>query len=118
MDITLNQTEIEAALVSFVGNQGINIQDKDIEISLTVGRGGNGSSASIALTSKGTKTSSGFTDEKPAMKPVPKDPPPFVVEEVMAAKGIDVKSQVPEPGFAIDPTLEAGPIETDSLFGA
>ena len=52
MRITLNQSEIEQALRQFVSSQGIDIQGKQVEVSLTAGRGINGFSAELTIQSK------------------------------------------------------------------
>lgn len=49
MKITLDQQEIEKAITNYVGNQGIAIADKHINIELHAGRGPNGLSASIDI---------------------------------------------------------------------
>ena len=49
MRITLEHTEIESALVAYIGSQGINIEGKDIDVSMTAGRGNNGYTASISI---------------------------------------------------------------------
>ncbi len=50
MDITLNHEEISVAITNYVGNQGINLENKETKVDLTAGRGGNGYSATIAIT--------------------------------------------------------------------
>lgn len=49
MQITLNQDEIEKAIITFVGNQGISITGKHVDVTLIAGRAPNGMSASINI---------------------------------------------------------------------
>lgn len=49
MNVTLNNTEIEKAIVAFVGSQGISLVGKSTSVQLIAGRGGNGMSASISI---------------------------------------------------------------------
>lgn len=49
MKLELNQLEIEAALVEYVGSQGISISDKTIDVHMVAGRGGNGFTAHITI---------------------------------------------------------------------
>jgi len=50
MKINLQEAEIYKALVEFISNQGIDITNKTVEVSLTAGRGANGHSAQIEIT--------------------------------------------------------------------
>ena len=52
MRITLNQAEIEQALRQYAVSQGIDIQGKQVEVSLTAGRGPNGFSAELNIQMK------------------------------------------------------------------
>ena len=49
MKIELNHEEIEAALKAYVGQQGINIDNKAISVDMTAGRGEKGYTASITI---------------------------------------------------------------------
>jgi hypothetical protein len=49
MQITLNQDEIEKAIITYVGNQGISITGKNVDVTLVAGRGPNGMSATIDI---------------------------------------------------------------------
>jgi len=49
MQITLNQKEIETAIINFVGSQGISITGKHVDVTLVAGRGPSGMSASIDI---------------------------------------------------------------------
>lgn len=89
MKITLNDGEIEEALISYIGTQGIDIQDKDIEVNFTAGRkDGNGNTASIDIKAKLHASSSKETE---TTKLAPKDPDSKPKTE---AKGIDPKESV------------------------
>lgn len=52
MNITLNNIEIEEALIAHISAKGLSLEGKTIEVHLTVGRGVNGHSASIAIMDK------------------------------------------------------------------
>ena len=54
MQITLNQEEIEKAIITFVGNQGISITGKHVDVTLIAGRAPNGMSASINISNDDT----------------------------------------------------------------
>lgn len=49
MQITINQEEIEEAIKTYVATQGINVDGKDVSVSLVAGRGANGMSAAIEI---------------------------------------------------------------------
>ena len=49
MNITLNNTEIEEALVEHIATKGLSVTGKHIEVHLTAGRGPNGHSATIEI---------------------------------------------------------------------
>ena len=49
MKIVLNDTEINDAIISYVGSQGINISGKDIEVEFVNGRGANGNTATVDI---------------------------------------------------------------------
>ena len=49
MKIILVQTEIEDAIKAYVGNN-VSLGDQELEVDLTAGRGGNGFTAEIAVT--------------------------------------------------------------------
>ena len=48
MQITLNQSEIEKAIITYVGNQGISITG-NVDVTLIAGRAPNGMSATIEI---------------------------------------------------------------------
>ena len=49
MNITLNNAEIETALVEHIATKGLSVTGKSIQVHLTAGRGPNGHSASIEI---------------------------------------------------------------------
>jgi hypothetical protein len=57
MQITLNQDEIEKAIITYVGNQGISITGKNVDVTLVAGRGPNGMSATIDISNDPIHTS-------------------------------------------------------------
>lgn len=52
MQITLNESEIVQAIKDYIGNQGIGVTDKHLEVSMVAGRGANGYSANIEIMAK------------------------------------------------------------------
>lgn len=63
MQITLNQNEIEKALINFVRNQGITIANpNNVNVTLIAGRAPNGMSASINI----------YNDDRPSDTPTPR----------------------------------------------
>ena len=50
MQITLNQTEIELAIVDYVKSQGISMNGCDIDVQLKAGRAGNENTATVDIT--------------------------------------------------------------------
>ena len=69
MRITLEHTEIEAALVAYIGSQGINIEGKDIDVSMTAGRGDNGYTASISIKEGKVATLESISTESSTVDP-------------------------------------------------
>jgi len=53
MQITVDQTEIEQAIKNFIGHQGIAIENKELSVTLTAGRGPSGITASVDMTNIG-----------------------------------------------------------------
>ena len=49
MKVTLNDREIDEALVEYVANQGISLGDKTVSVTIVSGRGSNGDSAIITI---------------------------------------------------------------------
>lgn len=62
MQITLNQDEIEKAIITFVASQGISITGKNVDVTLIAGRAPNGMSASINISN----------DDRPSNTPTPR----------------------------------------------
>lgn len=133
MDITLNQDEIETAVREFIGNQGIDISNKLMEISLTAGRGPNGHSASVTLLPEPEPeiAEDPAPDVKKKAGPKPKatkKKEESVVKDVLEENTEELKEQGDASGFEItddgpaEPELELteeeGDEEDDSLFGS
>lgn len=142
MDITLNQKEIETAIKEFIGNEGINISNKLVEISLTAGRSPNGHSASVTIMpNPGTEEEAvaeldtAEEEVEPETKPAPEKKPGKktgkkktepVVKDALEQNTVELKEQEDEGGFEItddgpaEPELKlAGEVEgdeDDSLF--
>ena len=51
MKINLDESEIQKALVEYINNQGIDLSQKTVSVTLTAGRGVNGHSAQIEIES-------------------------------------------------------------------
>lgn len=50
MKLTFNSQEIEQALISYVAYQGIDLSNKDVSVNMTAGRGPNGHTAELNIT--------------------------------------------------------------------
>lgn len=99
MQITLNQTEIEKAIIAFVGNQGISITGSNVTVALTAGRGPNGVTATIDISNEDSPNLVGRRNPSPvtevvtqeagaAVAPVTfkEEPAPFEDGDAQAAK--------------------------------
>jgi len=92
MQISLKQSEIVAAIYGYIETQGINLFGKNVDITFTSGRKGNGLSADVDI----------YTGEK--------------VVEVVEATETDAPESVDAEPIAVE--AEAAPVvETGSLFG-
>lgn len=49
MKINLDQVEIQSALIEYINNQGIDLTQKKVQVTLVAGRGPNGHSAQIDI---------------------------------------------------------------------
>jgi hypothetical protein len=56
MNISINNSEIQEALIAYVGTLGIDLKNKTIEVSMVAGRGSNGYSANIGITKSDSGT--------------------------------------------------------------
>jgi len=50
MIITINQDEITKAIIQYVATMGVSVDNSNIDVRITNGRGANGSTATIAIT--------------------------------------------------------------------
>lgn len=98
MKVTLNDREIKEALSQYVGELGIDLNGKAVEVDLSAGRGPNGYSATIEITKAAVAT------VVPAAAVAPAEP---------ADKA---NSAMPEPPVE-DATEEEEPADTKSIFG-
>lgn len=73
MQITLNQEEIEKAIITFVGNQGISITGRHVDVTLIAGRAPNGMSATINISN----------DDTPSLVPIPRSAKSVVAPTVV-----------------------------------
>ena len=103
MQIQLKQPEIEAALKQFIGQQGINLANKTIEIAFTSGRKDNGLSAEIII--EDVKSTA------PPLSVPPSIPPQVLNRYPQGDTGELTAPEVKEP-----PTDEAIPAKATSLF--
>jgi len=74
VNISLNNEEIESALRQFVKSLGIDLTNKEIDITMVAGRGGNGYKAEISIESK--------LDIPKASKTIVEEEKEEIVEEV------------------------------------
>ena len=75
MKLTFDSSEIEQALISYVSTQGIDLADKNVTVSMTAGRGPNGHTAELDITTKKETNLSAIptpvsTDSKEAHTPL------------------------------------------------
>lgn len=82
MRITVNQDNIEEALVEWISGQGLDIEGKTIEISMTAGRGKNGYSAEISINGSAQRSDRPETETKAE---VPKETNRSVEKEEVVA---------------------------------
>lgn len=113
MLIQLRQSEIEAALREYIVNQGINLTDRQVDISFTSGRKDNGISADLDI-----------VESQQTLKVVPSGPikrgfgPVELVKEACPLK--DPEEATDETDFPQDIGEPVAPVETKaatSLFG-
>lgn len=53
MQVILKEHEIKQAIMTFVGNQGVSMAGKKVDVALIAGRGANGMSATIDINDNG-----------------------------------------------------------------
>ena len=80
MQISLNQTEIEKAVVNYIAEQGITIAYKDITVTFSAGRGENRLTADINIKPMGDILTS-----------------PAALAEVAIAQAAECEGDEPEP---------------------
>lgn len=97
MKIALNQSEVVAAIRGYVAAQGIDMAGKQLDVTFTSGRKGNGLTADLDIYNA--------TIGMPAVGEVSLGLPDVVVDDV-------VEVSAPEAPVAVAPTEETG-----SLFG-
>jgi hypothetical protein len=78
MQIQLRQVEIVEALKQFIGKQGINLQNKTVEVSFTAGRKDSGLSADIVIEDCAIIPELG--DDRPTLTVVPTPLPQISAE--------------------------------------
>lgn len=69
MDISLNNDEIQEAIVNYINTKGISTSGKDVEINIVAGRKGNGLKAEVAITEKAVEASETLIREVNANSP-------------------------------------------------
>lgn len=79
MKLTFNSAEIEQALISFVSTQGIDLANKTVVVNMTAGRGPNGHTAELDITTKPV------VDEVVPIIAEPKVPEAFIEDKVETA---------------------------------
>lgn len=117
--LNLNQAAIEAALVDYVSTMGISTEGKEIEVSLTAGRGANGFSADVSLITTATKNGANVREK--SLEPVPtsslESPTPAVEPEVQKPEVLEEEPleqpEIVEEEEPVKPSKKA----TANLFG-
>jgi hypothetical protein len=64
MKILLEDGDIDSAINTYVSNLGVNLEGKTCNITITVGRGVNGTSATVEILDVSNKTSDGAVCDK------------------------------------------------------
>ncbi len=49
MNIQLTQAEIEKAIVAYIANEGIDLDNQEVSVEMTAGRKGNGHTAQVTI---------------------------------------------------------------------
>lgn len=118
MQVQLKQSEIEAALKSYIAQQGINLTNKTVTCTFTAGRKDSGISVELEIEEQPVTVPSG------AIKQAPLHESTYQTEVVTPAR-IALQAEVkPAPVFASafhngdeKPAMEAAPVApTSSLF--
>ncbi len=107
MQITIDQTEMEEAIVAYIQQQGLGLGSEEPKITFTAGRAPSGMTASIELSNVMKKQ---LTNQAVPAKPKPKaKSEPDIVE--------DIQEEFPDP--LVDPVEEEPPVEKagSSIFG-
>jgi uncharacterized protein YjlB len=125
MQITVDQTEIEQAIKNFIGHQGIAIENKELSVTLTAGRGPSGITASVDMTNigelPGNKPTDNFKLKSKAEEQTKQDTK--AINEILDKE----LAEEPEPkdttGKAVCPedevpVTEEADDDVDSLFGS
>lgn len=79
MQIQLRQVEIIEALKQYIGKQGINLQNKTVEVSFTAGRKDSGLSADIVI--EDCAVIPGLDEERPVLSVVVNSPLPQISQD-------------------------------------
>lgn len=109
MKITIDQQEIEEAIATFIGTQGINTAGKVIKVTMIAGRAPNGPSAAIEITNApvGEAKVVGIDPAKPGADET-------VVVEKTPDESISKGAQDPELVAKEQEALEAGEPEVET----
>lgn len=117
MIINLKQNEIVTALKQYISQQGINLTNKEIQVSFTAGRKDSGISAELTIEDGASVDIPGFTDPEFVAPVLP------IVSNEVVATAVHIPEPVmdtSEPQKEPEPVVPADgsePVKTTSLFG-
>jgi hypothetical protein len=124
MQITVDQTEIEQAIKNFIGRSGIAIENKELSVTLTAGRGPAGITASVDMTDvdelPGNKPTDNFKLKSKTEAQTTQDTKEVneILDKELADKPTPEKEPVPEPDEDEVPVTDEADDDIDSLFGS
>jgi len=129
MQITVDQNEIEQAIKGFIGHQGIAIENKELSVTLTAGRGPAGITASVDMIDinepAGNKPTDNFKLKSKSDEQTKKDTKE--VNEILDKELTKDPEPKPEPKKekvlnsekeTEEPVTEESDDDVDSLFGS
>lgn len=118
MIINLKQIEIIAALKQYISQQGINLANKEIQVSFTAGRKDSGISAELTIEDGASVDIPGFTDPEfvaPVLSIVSNETVAAAVHTPEPVVDKSEPQKEPEPVVPADGSEPA--VKTTSLFG-
>lgn len=117
MQITLNNTEIESAIVDYIDKQGISLNNAEVDVALVAGRGPNGHTANVNIDKTTAKTVSAPKKRSfAAVRAVDTEDKEPEDDEVILSD-TDEDAEAVEEEESDDTETEDEPVPSKSLFG-